>query len=42
MDEDGCDSRRIRLFWYVTEINLRLNIVQWWIVDIFVCIGLCT
>ena len=35
MDEDGCDSIRIRLFWYVTHITLRCNVVQWCIIDIF-------
>ena len=35
MDEDGCDSRRIRFFCYVTDINLRWNVVQSWIVDKF-------
>ena len=35
MDEDGCDSSRIRFFWYVTKITLRWNVVQSWIVDIF-------
>ena len=40
MDEDECDSSRIRLFWYVTDIYLNWNVVQWWIVDLFVCIGL--
>ena len=40
MDEDECDSIIIRFFWYVAEITLRWNYVQWWIVDLFVCIGL--
>ena len=40
MDEDGCDSSRIRFFWYVTKINLRWNVVQSWIVDIFELYGL--
>ena len=35
MDGDGCDSSRIRLFWYVTRITLSWNFVQSWIVDIF-------
>ena len=35
MDEDGFDSSRIRLFWYVTDITLRWNVVQWRIVDLF-------
>ena len=40
MDEDGCDSSGIRLFWSVTYITLRWNVVQLWIVDLLVCIGL--
>ena len=40
MDEDGCDSIRIGLFWSVTNIDLRWNVVQWWIVDIFELYGL--
>ena len=35
MDEDECDSSRIRLFWYVTKITVGWNVVQSWIVDIF-------
>ena len=35
MDEDGCDSSRIRFFWYFTKITLRCNVVQSWIFDIF-------
>ena len=35
MDKDGCDSSRIRFFWYVTKIILRCNVVQSWIVDAF-------
>ena len=37
MDEDGCDSSRIRFFYSVTTIDSRWNVVQWWIVDIFIC-----
>ena len=40
MDEDGCDSSRIRLFWYVTRIALRWNAMQSWIVDIFELYGI--
>ena len=40
MDEDGCDSSRIRLFWYVTKINFRWIVVQSRIVDIFELYGL--
>ena len=28
MDEYGCGSIRIKLFWYVTKITLRWNILQ--------------
>ena len=35
MDEDGCDSSRIRFFWSVTKIILRWNVLQWWVVYIF-------
>ena len=35
MDEDGCDSSRIRFFWYVTKITLRWNVLQSWIIYIF-------
>ena len=40
MDEYVCGSNSISFFWYVNEINLRWNVVQLWIVDIFVWIGL--
>ena len=40
MDKDGCDSSRIRFFWYFTKITLRWNVVQSWIVDIFELYGL--
>ena len=40
MDEDGCNSSRIRFFWYVTKIILGWNVVQSWIVDIFELYGL--
>ena len=40
MDEDGCDSSRIRFFWYVTKIILRWNVLQSYIVDIFELNGL--
>ena len=40
MDKDGCDSSRIRFFWYFTNITLRWNVVQSWIVDIFELYGL--
>ena len=40
MDENGCDSSRIRLFWYVTKITLRWNVVKSWIDDIFELYGL--
>ena len=32
----------IWFFWSVNKINLRWNGVQWWIVAIFVCIGIWT
>ena len=31
---------RIRFFWYVTKINLRWNVVQSWIIDIYEFYGL--
>ena len=40
MDEDGCDSSIIRLFWYVARITFRWNVVQSWIVDIFELYGI--
>ena len=42
MDEDGCDSSRIRFFGAVADIALRWNFVQWWIVDLFELYGLWT
>ena len=36
MDEYCSGSIRIRLFWSVTEISLRWNVVQWWIFYLFV------
>ena len=35
MDKDGCDSRRIRFFWYFTKITLWWNVMKPWTVDIF-------
>ena len=40
MDKDGCDSSRIRFYWFVTKIILGWNVVQSWIVDIFELYGL--
>ena len=40
MGKYGFDSSRIRLFWYVTKITLRWNVVQSWIVCIFELCGL--
>ena len=40
MDEDGCDSSIIRFFWSITKINLRWNVLQWCIVDIFELYGI--
>ena len=40
MGKDGCDYSRIRLFWYVTKITLRWNVVQSCIFDIFELCGL--
>ena len=40
MDEDECDSSRIRLFWYITKTTLSWNAAQSWIVDIFELYGL--
>ena len=34
MDKDGCDSRRIRFFWYITKITLWRNVVKPWTIDI--------
>ena len=34
MDKDGCDSRRIRFFWYFTKITLCWNVVKPWTIDI--------
>ena len=42
MDEDGRDSIRIKLFWYVNKIILRWNVVQSWIVDILELYGIWT
>ena len=42
MDEDRFGSSRISFSWSVTDINLRWNGMQWWIVDLFLGIGLCT
>ena len=42
MDEGGCDSIVIRFFWYVTYINLRWNVVQCWIADLFELYGIWT
>ena len=42
MDEDRYEYSRIRFFWSITKINLRRNVVQWWIVDIFELYGLWT
>ena len=42
MYEDGCDYSRIRLFWYVTKITLKWNVVQSWIFDIFELYGVWT
>ena len=40
MDEDEFDSIRIRFFWYFNDINLSWNGAQWWIVDLFLWIGI--
>ena len=40
MDRDGCDSSRIRFFWYFTKITLWWNIMKPWTVDIFELNGL--
>ena len=40
MDKDGCDSSRIRFFWYYTIITLMWNVVKSWIVDIFKLYGI--
>ena len=34
MDEDICDSSKIRLFKSVPETTLRWNVMKWWIVYI--------
>ena len=34
MDKDGCDSRRIRLFWYFAKITSWWNSVKLWTIDI--------
>ena len=34
MDEDGCDSRRIRFFWYFAKITSWWNVVKPWTIDI--------
>ena len=41
MDKDGCDSSRIRLFWYFPQITLWWNFLKSWTVDIFELNGLC-
>ena len=40
MDKDGCNSSRIRLFWYFTQITLFWDVVKSWTVDIFELNGL--
>ena len=40
MDDYGCGSSRIRFYWSVTWINLRWNVLKWWIVDLFIWIDL--
>ena len=35
MDKVGCDSRRIRFFWYFTKITLWKIIIKPWNFDIF-------
>ena len=42
MDEDGCDSSRIRFFGSVVYIALRWNVVKWWIFDLFELYGIWT
>ena len=34
MDKVGCDSRRIRFFWYFAKITLWWNSVKLWTIDI--------
>ena len=38
MDEDEFGYSIIRLYSSVTEINLKCNVVQWWIFGLFVVI----